>query len=196
MTTVSEIYNRIIHHQQQQSSGSVPELQLSPLVEGGREQSYNQILARLATDSPKLHSLAISQQLSPIARRTSIDSSARLAPVPSAMQLVIRFSAAVERAIPIFDRSEFLTELLLRHPDEIASLSEIQPGERRDVPQLFEPAADSPAASRDPFLEYAATASSSDAMALLRRHYRHKIFLSGLRDVLAHRPVLPFTYWN
>ena len=188
MSTVSEIYNRIIHHQQQQSSGTDPELQLSPLVEGGREQSYNQILSRLATDSPRLHALATSQALSPIARRNLYRFFGAACTSSERYSTVIRFATAVERAIPIFERSEFLTELLLRHPNEIATLSEIPAPEPRNVRPLFEPDTDISVIARDPFLEYAASASPSDAMALLRRHYRHKIFLSGARDVLEQRP--------
>ncbi len=191
MRAVSEIYDRIIHHQQTQQQREDPgELQLgTQLFAPSREPGEAQILERLAADVPALYEVVQRAELSLMARRhlnrflsSAFTSSERYA-------AVARSPHAVEKALQLFGASDFLTDLLVRHPDEIATLEYM--GEARAVgDELFahtgtyEPAA-------DPVFEYlgASSAEYGDKLALLRQHYRHRVFASGARDVVEARSV-------
>src|SRR5438105_3326153 len=84
-----------------------------------------QLLDRLASDSPALLAIARQPDLTASARRnlfrflsSAITSSERYASVRSNPD-------ALSRAMALFDSSEYLTEILVRHPEEIASLADI-----------------------------------------------------------------------
>ena len=199
MQAVAEIYNRIVHQQhfvQERASAASEaqpaEFQLQPsMPEPGSEHSFQQMLTRLAADSPELYEIASRRDLTPNARRnlqrflsSAFTSSDRYAAVSAN-------PAALERALLLFETSEFLTDLLVRHPEEILSLGAV-PAAEPDAPELF--AADAAAAGE------AGSASLVDRMAyagishgeklsMLRQFYRHRIFLAGAQDVEQHRPV-------
>ncbi len=50
---------------------------------------------------------------------------------------VLRAPAAVERALTIFEFSEFLTDILVRHPEEIALLDQIDERSTAGEQDLF-----------------------------------------------------------
>jgi glutamate-ammonia-ligase adenylyltransferase len=194
MAAVAEIYNRIIHHQQLQLQREDGEFQLqATALELGREQSDQQILERLAGEAPELYRVAARSDLPGPARRNlfrfltaAFTSSERYAVVAKAPQ-------AVERALTLFGASDYLTGILIRHPEEIATLGEIAAARRAEaVGKLFEPAPEVGGAPEgDPVFQYlgSAPASLNEKLALLRRHYRHRVFASGARDLLEAREV-------
>src|SRR5207302_7753067 len=72
MAAVTEIYNRIIYHQQARKDQEAAdrEFQLRSRVElSGTDQSNQQILERLASDVPRLHEVAGRSDLGPQTRR-------------------------------------------------------------------------------------------------------------------------------
>ena len=192
MAAVAEIYQRIIHHQQLQALGEEAEFHLAPRAEqSGAEQPYHQLLQRVAEDSPALHELAVRPELDSVTRRNlyrflsaAFTSSERYA-------AVLRAPQGVERALELFGNSDFLTDILLRHPEEVASLS-AAPKAAEGVGRLFAPP-EGPhgALADDPEFEYlgAAHVPYGEKLALLRRHYRHRVFASGAADILKLRPV-------
>ena len=148
------------------------------------------MLGRLAADAPELYDIASRRDLGPVARRNlhrflsaAFTTSARYA-------VVVRHPAALDRALALFETSEFLTDVLVRPPDEIVTLEPAAPGAEQG-PELFPGAASSVPPDSDALLEYLVSAdlSQNEKMAALRRHYRHRIFAAGARDILAHRPV-------
>jgi len=195
MSAVGDIYNRIVHQQQYvQKAAAAPaeasrDFQLEAQTpEPGSETSFQQMLTRLAADAPDVYQVASRRDLSPVARRnlqrflsSAFTSSDRWAAVASN-------PAALERALLLFETSEFLTDLLVRHPEEVLSLSAGHaPAE--GTGELF---------GADP-QEPTGTASVVEAMGnpaiahgeklcLLRQYYRHRIFLAGAADVEHHRP--------
>ncbi|MGH9602229.1 MAG: hypothetical protein ACRD24_07540 [Terriglobales bacterium] len=192
MTAVAEIYARIIHSQQppQQEAGA---FYLRPLpAQVGREQSYNQILHRLATDAPVLYEIATRRELSTHARRNlhrflsaAFTSSERYASV-------VREPRAVEHALRLFGTSDYLTDILVRHPVEIKTITEIaeQPSLPTREEALLQQAEGRPGAL-DPVFRHLAEldAPYSEKLALLRQQYRHRVFAAGARDLMEFRPV-------
>ena len=195
MRSVAEIYHRIIHHQQvrRRHEAAEAEFQLRSVLEPGTvEQSNQQILERLAADSPALFEAASGAGPSPQARKNlfrflsaALTSSERYA-------AVVRNPEAIRRALLLFETSDYLTDILVRHPEEIATLAE--PGEqhwRAGNGYLFETTLARGAPLGDPVFAYLASApvSYGEKLALLRRHYRHRIFASGSRDIAEVRDV-------
>src|SRR5262249_10816012 len=126
MAAVAEIYSRIIHAEQiqgkQEESGA--EFRLRPRTEAGlgREQSFTQILQRLAADSPAMYEIAARRDLSSRVRRnlhrflsSALTGSERYA-------AVLRDTAELEKALHIFEVSDYLTDVLVRHPEELGTL--------------------------------------------------------------------------
>jgi glutamate-ammonia-ligase adenylyltransferase len=191
MLAVADIYQRIIHSKQYlRQEAATGEFRLAPL-DTGREQSYGQILERLAVDSPELYQIAARRDLTLHTRRNlqkflgaAFTSSERYAAVAHAPE-------AVSLALRIFGVSDYLTDILVRHPQEIATVEEIGQGIAAGRSEaLF--VSDQPAGSaRDPVFTYLASSSAPrpERLALLRQHYRHRVFAAGARDVMEFRPV-------
>lgn len=192
MAAVAEIYARIIHSQQPpREDAAAFRLRAQP-AQAGREQSYNQILHRLATDAPALYEIATRRELSTHARRNlhrflsaAFTSSERYA-------AVVRDPRAVEHALRLFSSSDYLTDILVRHPVEIATITDIaeQPSvPARDVVLL--PETEGRAGPSDPFFVHIAKLDAlyTEKLSLLRQHYRHLVFAAGARDLMELRPV-------
>ncbi len=193
MSATAEIYNRIIHHQQLQLQREDREFQLEAASSDlGREQSDRQILQRLAADAPGLARVAARADLPPQARRNlfrfltaAFTSSDRYAAVTERPE-------AVERALQLFGISDYLTDILIRHPEEITALAEVRPRSvGAEDASLFHEPASTQTTGDDPVFHYVAAAQAplNEKLALLRRHYRHRVFLSGARDIIEARDV-------
>jgi glutamate-ammonia-ligase adenylyltransferase len=194
MAAVTEIYQRIIYQQQtrsrQQSSGVDFKL-LSALEPAAADQSSQQILKRLAADAPALYEIVARRDLSPQARKNAFRFLSAAFGSSQRYAAVLRHQEAVARALALFEASEYLTEILIRHPDEItvlAGLEETAP--RATTAYLFE----SPGLVRtasDPVFAYLANSPVpyGEKLALLRQHFRHRAFAVGARDIIELRDV-------
>ncbi len=166
MKAVAEIYGRIVHQQQaQQREDAAPRVG----VERRGEKLWH-VVERLAADSPDLYAIVQRPEVAPHARKnlTRFLSSAYTSPQRYAA--VAGAPAAVERALQLFATSDYLTETLVRHPEDIELLNtptvaKIEPGWGRE--QL----------------------SYQEQLGALRRHYRRRVLVSGARDVMEGRPV-------
>lgn len=193
MAVVSEIYQRVIYQQQNrksQTSGDT-EFNLHPLIEFSAAASSNrQILERLAADAPELHELATRDDLPAATRKNLFHFFTAALTSSERYGHVLRNRPAVARALPIFEVSDYLTQLLTRHPEEIASLTDAVPAPRIGSGDLFEV---SFAQNRmaDPVFAYLASseASPQQKLAQLRRHFRHRAFVSGSKDIAGARDV-------
>jgi glutamate-ammonia-ligase adenylyltransferase len=191
MGAVSDIYKRVILQQQVREIEQLPEFALL----GGSdltEATDRGILDRLATDAPPLHELATRPELDALVRKNlfrflsaALTSSTRYASV-------VRNAQAVERALVIFEESEFLTDILMRHPEELPTLSQVEASFSRPPSEyLFDPALGERRRVHDPVFAYLADAQGpvGDRLSLLRRHYRHRIFAEGAHDLLSFRDI-------
>jgi glutamate-ammonia-ligase adenylyltransferase len=104
--------------------------------------------------------------------------------------VVIQSAAAIEEAFTVFESSDFLSDILIRYPDEIATVcgTARQPRNENELPLDFvtEPA---PAPDSSFAFAYLPEFSYSQKLVLLRRHFRHRIFALGTQDLFAPLPV-------
>ena len=194
MAAVAEIYQRIVYQQQEweHREGTAGEFQLHAGAEPtSAERSSQQVLERLSRDAPELYRFATDSQLNPTTRKnlarfltSAFTSSERYAGV-------LRHAGSVTVALPLFETSEFLTDILVRHPDEIVSLAGIEQGVRSGSGYLFDSPLGRGRAAADPVFAYLAgsAAPRGEKVALLRRHFRHRAFAAGTKDVIKHRSV-------
>jgi [glutamine synthetase] adenylyltransferase / [glutamine synthetase]-adenylyl-L-tyrosine phosphorylase len=193
MAGVTEIYRRIIHHQQwrKQEESLTAEFELRAGRENLGELPYQMMLDRLAQDSPQIFMLARETEQGSLRRRSLqrflssvFTSSARYA-------VLLRYPEAFARALELFEASGYLTDVLVRYPEECATLAEIGSRTPTATGYLFAPPSRWESPPSDPVFQFVATANSSDTekLALLRRHCRHLSFVSGVRDLMELRPV-------
>ena len=179
MLEVSTIYESVIHQQLQQTEQQVSEdFELRTVDSSfGRVQSDRQILHQLAIENPALYAIASRTGIEAHARRnlfrflssalTSAERHAAVAANPDLLQ----------RAIPLFQLSELLTDVLVQHPEDIVNLADLRQSSPRHQPAHLEQCCGS-----DAIIE-------TEKLALLRRTFRRRMFISCARDVLESRPV-------
>jgi len=195
MAAVAEIYQRIIYNQEvhRPREPETGEFQLRSFPEAAAtDQSNQQLVERLAEDAPEL-SQALKSAASGSAERKNLlrflsaafGSSERYA-------TVLRHQEEIVLSLPLFELSEYLTETLVRYPEEITALAEVQSASpRMSGGNLFNMPPDDSFAGGDPVFAYVANsvASQREKTALLRRHFRHCMFASGARDLSELRPI-------
>jgi glutamate-ammonia-ligase adenylyltransferase len=195
MAAVAEIYQQVIYQQQtlHHKEEADSEFRLRSVIEAGlADQSNHQILDRLATDAPPLYEIASRRDLSPQARRNLFRFLSAAFTSSERYAAVVNHPAALNRALALFDSSDYLSDLLVRHPEEIASLEQWNESPSRlGMGELFETVLGSRPLASDPIVDYLSSTqlSHGDKLALLRQHYRHRIFTTGARDITEQRDV-------
>lgn len=189
MAAVAEIYNRIIHHEQVQQHRDDGDFHLRST--DSREEAHRQLLERLAVDSPALYEIVQSHEMDAHARRnlyrfltSAFTSSERYA-------AILKSPEAVERSLELFAFSDYLTDILVRHPEEISTVAQIVSTRNGATGDLFPAEAVCGGGVGDPVFEYLARSDEpyTDKLALLRRHYRSRVFAASVRDVMESRPI-------
>ncbi|MGZ4788430.1 MAG: [protein-PII] uridylyltransferase family protein [Terriglobales bacterium] len=194
MVNVREIYSRIIHQQQQRSEQQVSAgFELSAAdVEFGRVPSDQQVLQRLAVDAPVFYQIAARSDLEPHTRRNLFKFLSSAFTSAERYRAVTQAPEEVEHALELFRTSEFVTDILVRHPEDVASLKELRASSSRHQSETLFATDDVVRGGHSAGLEeYLASDELgwSEKMALLRRRFRYRMFLSAARDVLQARPV-------
>jgi glutamate-ammonia-ligase adenylyltransferase len=192
MSAVAEIYRRIVYQEQsQQLIDPQGNLRLQFQYPASAENSYSQIMQRLAVDAPQLLDVISHAGLSPYARR-NLDRFLSSATTNSERYgAVLRFPNAVERAITIFEYSNYLTDLLVRYPADVELLGQIHTQPEDNAAGLFEVPRDQSNLIPDPILAYLAFTSGDpqEALALQRQQFRQSLFVSATRDLYQSRSV-------
>ena len=195
MATVSAIYRRIVFQQQARNDEQAPEAQFqlqSTSEMAPADHSYHQMLERLAADAPVLHRLARRQGLQPQARKNLFRFLSAAFTSSERYATVLAHADAVEHALVLFEHSEYLTDILVRHPEEIVGLVQTpDDSSHAGSGYLFETSFGTGRASADPVFEFIAMAGAplAEKLALLRRHYRHRTWLAGAHDLIQSRDV-------
>ncbi len=194
MAAVQEIYGRVIYREQTQDEETA-EFQLRPEIAATPESTYSQMMQRLAVDSPRLREIASRPDLSQHARRNLDRFLSSAGTTSERYGAVLRSPAAVERALTIFEHSEFLTDILVRHPDAVVLLEEIEDRAVEDEQTFFSEFGQNREATGDPVFVYLAKGhvDRTEAMSILRQQYRRRIFLSGALDLFQPPRYLRFT---
>jgi glutamate-ammonia-ligase adenylyltransferase len=190
MAAVAEIYQRVIYHEQSQDQGTLP-FELQPEVAARAENSYSQMMQRLAMDAPQLREIVGRDEISQHARRNLDRFFTSAGTTSERYGAVLRSPGAVEQALTIFEFSEFLTDILVRYPAEVALLDRIDNRSHSATQYLFDEIDRNAPALGDQVFAYLAKGNveRTEAMAILRRHYRRRVFSSGARDLFQLRDV-------
>jgi glutamate-ammonia-ligase adenylyltransferase len=195
MAAVAEIYQRIVYQQQtrgrQQSPGTELKV-LSALEPTTAAPSSQQILERLANDAPALYEIANRRDLNPQVRRGLYRFLGSAFASSQRYSAVLQHQEGMRRALVLFETSEYLTEILIRHPEEIVTLAELQEvAPRAKGRYLFDESLWLAETARDPVFGYLVDSlvTNAEKLALLRQHFRHRAFVVGARDVLELRDV-------
>ncbi|HEY7098021.1 MAG TPA: hypothetical protein VH437_14945 [Terriglobales bacterium] len=194
MSAVEEIYESIVHHQRiREQQGSTETLGLQGTAEVGfAEQSSQQILSRLAVDAPEIYKLATRGNLSQQVRAKLYRYLSAAFTSSERYSEVVRNATAMPFVLRLFEASDLLTDTLLRHPDEIATLSQLGALDRRSgSPYLFDLPFPGSASLVDPIFAYVVSSQASygEKLSLLRQHYRHRVFAAAARDVSELRDI-------
>ena len=191
MAAVQEIYQRVIYEEQNQ----VPvtsDFQLRPEITATPESTHRQLMQRLAIDSPPLREVALQAELSQHARRNLDRFLSSAGTTSERYGAILRSPKALERALTVFEYSEFLTDILVRHPEEVSLLDTIADSSAHgEEEQLFSPGREWEATERDPVFTYLANAEidRAEAMAILRQQYRRRVFLCAAEELFFPRQV-------
>jgi [glutamine synthetase] adenylyltransferase / [glutamine synthetase]-adenylyl-L-tyrosine phosphorylase len=197
---VDEIYQRVIHPRSGQSRGDAFELRpVTTVVTDQGLQSYESTLALLETLAPDLARVVRDVSVPDRARKNVTRLFANLFGSSERFALATHEPERVRKALELLSVSDYLGELLIRHPEDLAVL---EPGEHseasivfqgtepaliemglRAVPTLFGMPAAFPWAS-------AVGLGLREKMALLRRHYRTEALQLGARDCDAMPSIL------
>lgn len=179
MAAVAEIYERTIHSQRQIEREGVEAFRLTPAPTGAvRELSFDQVLQRIAVDSPVLHEIVAQPGLSLHGRRNLHKF------LSSAMTSTERYTAllenpgAVEHAVALFEASDYLTDILVRHPDVVRVLNYLP---NTAAAMLF---AEGP---EKLFSTVHDVRDAGEQLASMRKNFRRYAFVSGARDILYTR---------
>ncbi len=194
METVAEIYHRVMRQQEQVSDNreiSAYELR-SASSWTAPDQSNEAILRRLAADSPELFKLSTSHELGSTGSKNLFLFLSAALTSSERYSAVLRHAEAVPLALKLFQTSEYLTQILIRHSEEIATLAQLPEASfAAGSGYLFDGSLGKTRVDRDPVFAYLSSSplDDSERMALLRRHYRHRVFAAGARDVIENRAV-------
>src|SRR5579864_49679 len=195
MAVVAGIYQRIIYQQQTHSALDAEEAEFrlqSRAEDAGAEQSHQQLLQKLAEDVPELYRLLKAEPSGSLQRKNLLRFLSSAYSSSERYSSLVRDHQAILRSLPLFEISEYLTEILVRHPEEIAVLPEVS---RQTATfaggKLFDFTFEDRFAGRDPVFAYLANSNASHAekIALLRRQFQHCMFASGVRDIAELRPI-------
>jgi [glutamine synthetase] adenylyltransferase / [glutamine synthetase]-adenylyl-L-tyrosine phosphorylase len=195
MSAVAEIYQRVIYQQQnrRQSEALDAEFQLRSTPEvTPTDQSNQQLLERLASDAPEIYETARLHERTPYSRKNFFRFLSSAFTSSERYGEVLRNPEAMQRAFALFENSEYLTDILVRHPEEIASLAEWEAApSRAGTEYLLENFVGTSRTAADPIFAYVAASAAeyNEKLSLLRRHYRHRVFASGARDLYELRNV-------
>jgi len=192
MATVAEIYRRIVYQEQsQQFIDAEGNLRLQAQVSASAENSYSQIMQRLAVDAPRLLAVISHANLPPQGRR-NLDRFLSSATTNSQRYgAVLRSPGAVERALTVFEFSNYLTDILVRYPEDVALLDDIKEQPEPAAAALFAAPQHQGNSIPNPISDHPALSSVDrhDALALLRQRARQALFVSGARDLYFSRSV-------
>ncbi len=188
MSGVAEIYRHIIYQEQSHIQKDSPGtgFSLKGEAESTEDQSTHQILDRLVRDAPALHEILKTPGLSPHGRANLFRFLSSAFTGSQRYAEVTRNSEVIAGAIGLFEYSDYLTDIVVRYPEEIETLAgiekEISP---KGGQHLFPPPVSWGHATADPVFEYLGTANHSygEKLALLRKHFRHRVFAIGARDI-------------
>ena len=192
MAAVAEIYRRIVYQEQShQFIDQNGNLNLQVQVPPSAENSYTQIMQRLALDAPQLLAAIARADLSQHARHNLDRFFSSAATSSDRYGAVLRSPGAVENALQIFEHSEYLTDILVRHPAEVYLLDALTPRAGEEPFSLFVVPDLTEGEQPDPMLAYLANnqVDRLEAMSIFRQQFRDAVFVANAANFFRRRDV-------
>ncbi len=192
MAGVAEIYQRVIYHQQSQSpSDDTVQADRSFHAWAVRGRVYGQLVHRLLTDVPGLSQVLDQPDLSAHGRANFDRFLSSATANPERYKDLITAAAdigTVRRALQVFELSDHLTEILVRHPGDLVLLGGA--GENSDLKSLREQlSAGAPPIATDGSEAATAEAQRTHSLERLRRHFRQRLFVASVRSLFDDRDI-------
>ncbi len=174
MATVAEIYRRVVFQEQSSELANLIEIPSGQIeVPETSENSYSQFMQRLSIDAPQLREQIAKTDLSQNARRNLSRFLGSAATSSERYRAVLRSPESVGLTLQAFECSEYLTDILVRHPSDIDLLDEPKMGGKKVA---FSGLGE---ISIDP----------EEVPAVLRQQFRRKLFQASAHDLVAHRDI-------
>lgn len=184
MAAIAAIYQRIVHQQerQEQTAEPPPQFQLTPTHEAGAALSFQQVVQRLAADSPQVYDIVARAELNSHGRHNLFRFFASAMNTAPIYREVLQHPRGVQRALQLLQISDLVSDILVRHPEEVAALEDFaDDSSERLFPGVT--------AAKKNVQGQAGGVSQDYLLAQLRRSYRHRVFLNAASDVLQAHPV-------
>jgi [glutamine synthetase] adenylyltransferase / [glutamine synthetase]-adenylyl-L-tyrosine phosphorylase len=174
MAAVAEVYRRIVFQEQ---STELADLGSNPRhgfdVWDMSDNSDTKITQRLAIEAPQLLQRVARGDLSQHARRNLSRFLGSAATSSERYEAVLRSPQFIERALEVFDCSEYLTDVLVRHPGDIDLLQANAAVESNSV-----------TAECDKSM-----VDRERAQSVLRQQFRRELFQASADDLCARRDI-------
>ena len=176
MASVTAIYERVIRSQKRIEQEGRDMFQLTAAPAGAvRELPFEQLMQRIALDAPGLHAVIARAGCGLHGRRNLHRFLSSALTSPERYAALVENPGAVEKAMELFENSDYLADLLVRHPDALRRLGHLA---QEETPRLFDFDSDGlfPAAM--------AESDPAEALAMLRREFRGHLLANGARSLL------------
>jgi glutamate-ammonia-ligase adenylyltransferase len=175
MKSVSAIYDRVVL-QQQTAEEQVSRKPATAPTELWMLRSSSPTASRLMTDCPSLLALAETAELGSATRKNLHRFLAAASTSGERYQCLLRNADAVAAAMPLFEHSTFLTDILARHPEQVAEVTSCTKESPRMPRTAVELAADG-------------GGNIDDARRVLRAEFRRRLVATTSSSILCGTPI-------
>ncbi len=191
--TVDEIHQRMVQPSTAHGPGTAYALEplISPVGDHA-PHSFEALLAYLDAQAPELAEVARGADTAERARRNVTRLFGALLASPERFRQACQKPRSVERALRIAGSSEYLTDLLVHHPEDIEALDSWSPVLPTPEGQASMPMEGENSSISDPFpWVVEGSFDVREKMALLRRNFRARVLelgasdLAGMEDVFS-----------
>ncbi|HET7840277.1 MAG TPA: hypothetical protein VFM21_01660, partial [Terriglobia bacterium] len=170
--------------------GETFELRTPAAVLDTRAQSHEGLLSFLSARAPNLAEQVKEWRLAERAQRNVARLLSAILASGERFQQARENPAQFRRALEVASASEFLSELLVHHPENLVALGE-DPGARASGPAQFEIPLE-PLMEHSPFAwVHEPNLDAREKTALLRRDFRSQVLALGAADLLEWKSVFP-----
>jgi len=189
---VDEIYQRVIHPRDPGVAGTVFELKPVPaLLPDPAHQSLDSLLSFLEVQAPEVARLVREAELPERTRRNATRLLAALASSSERFAPVRAKPERLARALQVAGSSDYLTELLVHHPEDLEVLDSARPAPSDPSSEQLDMGWEQRVVLEAHPWAAAPGLDLREKMALLRRHYRARVLELGAADLAAGGPIFP-----
>jgi len=195
MAAVAEIYSRIVYQEQSGAQGVAVdgEFRLRSCADAETPQRSDQnMLRQLAADAPAIYQLTQRGDFDAETRKNLLRFLSAAFTTSERYGILLRQAESLSRAVALFATSDYLTDVLVRHVEEIVVLADFpREGASSDTGQLFADTFGHRSFGSDPMFAHIVVSAApyEEKLSLLRKHYRRREFASGARDIIEGRDV-------